>query len=248
MPIKAKIMLAVSLREPCFLGHGQEHRLRAEQLRKVGRYEAAKLHDVSAKIIERRRQFDPNLKFLSESLDTLLEEAERGCGGAMAHLMSHLRFTPAVIAEQLHLILAKEDDPQAAPEFFHLDLAKAVHDRFREKVFLYREASVLLVLLTRAQKDPLFEQTLREYERILFPTSPETPAGATRLQAVKAAMKDLQALIDAIAHDGPKFTWAQDWFASIGHHETDPITNAKLSLYWSHKYVGTHETLDAMIV
>ena len=48
--------------------------------------------DMLANVGERRRQSNPNLKFVSESVDTLLEEAERGCGGAMAHLISAYRF------------------------------------------------------------------------------------------------------------------------------------------------------------
>jgi hypothetical protein len=100
-----------------------------------------------------------------------------------------------MVAELLQQIMAEEDNPQATPEAFHLP--EAFHARFRVKVFLYREANVLLALLTRVQQDPLFEQPLQEYERILFQESPKTPAGAARLQAVNVAMQDLRMLIES---------------------------------------------------
>ncbi len=47
-----------------------------------------------------------------------------------------------MLAEKLHQIMAEEDDPASTPETYHLP--EAVHTRFREKVFLYREANILL--------------------------------------------------------------------------------------------------------
>ena len=97
-----------------------------------------------------------------------------------------------MLADHLHQILVEEDNPQAAPEKYHLP--EAVHEHFRRKVLLYREANVLLALLKWAKKDPLFEQLLQEYERILFPASP-TSAGVAKVEAVKAAMTDIDALV-----------------------------------------------------
>lgn len=99
-----------------------------------------------------------------------------------------LRTSPIVIAELLHQVMAEEDNPQGAPEIFHLP--EPVHASFREKVFLYREANVLLALLIRAKQAPLFEQPLQEYERILFPQSPETTAGAARLGPAISKRRD----------------------------------------------------------
>ncbi len=47
-----------------------------------------------------------------------------------------------MLVEKLHQIMAEEDDPASTPETYHLP--EAVHTRFREKVFLYREANILL--------------------------------------------------------------------------------------------------------
>jgi|NGEPerStandDraft_6_1074524.scaffolds.fasta_scaffold173562_2 hypothetical protein len=154
-----------------------------------------------------------------------------------------LQTSPIMIAELMHQIMVEEDNPQAAPKFFHLP--EVVHPRFREKVFLYREANILLALLTRAKEDKLFEQPLQEYERILFPQSPDTPAGAARLQAVKGAMQDLRALVDP--DDSRKLTWGRKWFADIGHDETNPATLMLFFTFWSNLYVAAHKSLERMI-
>lgn len=154
-----------------------------------------------------------------------------------------LRTSPIMIAELLHGIMAEEDNPQAAPEAFHLP--DTVHDRFRDKVFLYREAIVLLALLIRAKQDSLFEPALQEYEHILFPESPGTPAGTKRLQAVKAAMQDLQALMDP--QDTHKLTWGRNWFSAIGYDETNPATLMLFFTFWSNLNAAIHRSLDGMI-
>jgi hypothetical protein len=149
-----------------------------------------------------------------------------------------------MIAELLHQIMAEEDNPQAAPEAFHLP--EAVHARFRKKVFLYREANVLLALLVRAEQDPLFEQPLQEYERILFPEPPETPEGAARLQAVKAAMQDLRTLMNL--EDSRKLTWGRNWFVTIGHDETNPATLLVFFTLWSNLHRAACESVEQMVV
>jgi hypothetical protein len=154
-----------------------------------------------------------------------------------------LHTSPIMIAELMHQILVEEDNPQAAPEFFHLP--EAVHTRFREKVFLYQEANIPLALLIRAKEDKLFEQPLREYEHILFPQSPDTQAGAARLQAVRAAMLDLRVVFDP--EDDRKLTWGRNWFADIGHDETNAATLLLFFTFWSNLYIAAHDSLERMI-
>ena len=67
-----------------------------------------------------------------------------------------------MIAASLHQ-MAEKDDPQVAPEALYLP--EAVHADFRQKLFLYREANVLLALMDRVSpssdvRDPLFEPVL----------------------------------------------------------------------------------------
>jgi hypothetical protein len=67
-----------------------------------------------------------------------------------------LRISPIPLADLAYQIQVEEDNPQAAPERYHLP--ETVHERFRQKVFLYREANVLLALWIWAKQDPGFEQ------------------------------------------------------------------------------------------
>jgi hypothetical protein len=153
-----------------------------------------------------------------------------------------LRISPILLADLAHQIQVEEDNPQAAPERYHLP--ETVHERFRQKVFLYREVNVLLALLIWAKQDPGFEQPLHEYERILFPQSPETPAAAARLQAVRAAIGDLEDLAELGRKGEGLLAWARKWFADIGHDETNPITLAQLSIFWLDLHIAAQKTLQ----
>jgi hypothetical protein len=158
-----------------------------------------------------------------------------------------LRISPILLADLLYQSWVEEDNPQAAPqaapEPYHLP--EAVHERFRQKVFLYRQANVLLALWIWAKQDPLFEQPLHEYERILFPQSPRTADAAARLQAVRDAGGDLEDLVELARKGEGLLAWARKWFADIGHDETNPITLAQLSLFWSRLHIGVQNTLKA---
>jgi hypothetical protein len=141
-----------------------------------------------------------------------------------------LRTSPILIADLLYQNFVEEHNPGAMPEAYRLP--EAVHERFRQKVFLFREANVLLALWVWAKQDPLFEEPLHEYERILFPQSPEAPGAAARLQEVRAAGGDLQDLTNRSREGRGEVTWARNWFADIGHDETNPIGLVMLSQFW----------------
>jgi hypothetical protein len=154
-----------------------------------------------------------------------------------------LRISPILFADLLYQNWVDEDNPQAAPQKYHLP--EAVHERFRQKVFLYREANVLLALWIWAKQDPLFEQPLHEYERILFPQSPGTPDAAARLLAVRAAGGDLDDLVELGRKGSGQLAWARKWFADMDHEETNPITLAQLSNFLLHIHIGVQKTLKA---
>jgi len=112
-----------------------------------------------------------------------------------------LNASPVMIAASLHQ-MAEKDDPQVTPEA--LCLPEAVHAGFREKLFLFREANVLLALMDRVSpssdvRDPLFELVFGEYERIIFrelsdhfgELSDHPILRAARRQSVMAALQDL---------------------------------------------------------
>ena len=157
-----------------------------------------------------------------------------------------LRISPILLADQLYQILVEEfAAPQAAPEKYHLPAE--VHERFRQKLFLYKEANVLLALWVWAKEDPaLFEQPLQEYERILFPQSPETPAGAARLRAVRDAGADLEELFQLTRQERGQLSWSKKWFADIGHDETNPITLVQLFTFLLNLHIAVQKSLNAI--
>ena len=142
-----------------------------------------------------------------------------------------LNASPVMIAASLHQ-MAEKDDPQVTPEA--LCLPEAVHAGFREKLFLYREANVLLALMDRVSpssdvRDPLFELVFGEYERIIFrelsdhfgELSDHPILRAARRQSVMAALQDLKVRIHPPM--GNKFDiardWSRNWFAGMSRRD-----------------------------
>jgi hypothetical protein len=173
-----------------------------------------------------------------------------------------LSTSPIMIAASLHRMMVEKDDPQAAPETFHLP--EAVHARFREKVFLYREANILLALVDWVKpsrdgrsRDPLFEPVFWAYERIIFDELPsmfgqshKTPASITRRQSVTAAFRDLNARMHPPMGNRYEIAreWSRTWFAGIGQNEMNPMTLAMFFSFWSSEYAAVQKRLDAVIV
>jgi hypothetical protein len=166
----------------------------------------------------------------------------------------HLNTSPILLATSLHK-LAERDDPRVAPETLYLP--EALHSRFREKVFLYREANILRALLDRVKPprnsgngDPLFKPVFLECERTIFGELPNSVAGATKRKSVKAALKDLQALRHPrwgnrydLARD-----WSHDWFADIGYNEMNPAILQQFSSFWFNEYISVQKILEAAVM
>lgn len=158
-----------------------------------------------------------------------------------------------MIAGSLHQMVEK-DDPLVASGVFHLP--EALHAHFRQKVFLYREANILLALLNRVKTsrdensaDLLFRRIFFEYERLVFGELPDTPTSAARRHSVKAALEDLNAHMQPptgnrfdIARD-----WSRKWFADIGHNEINPETLARFSSFWFSEYTAVQKSLEAAV-
>ncbi|HWS97143.1 MAG TPA: hypothetical protein VN620_11815, partial [Candidatus Methylomirabilis sp.] len=168
-----------------------------------------------------------------------------------------LSTSPNMIAASLHQ-MAEKYDPQVAPTT--LRLPEAVHAGFREKVFLYREANVLLALVDRVNPssdgDWLFEPVFWEYERIIFGESSDHFGGLSdhpilrdaRRQSVAAALRDLNFRMHPPSFKKWGFTvdWSRNWFASIGHDELNPARLEQFSLFWSNEYTAVQKTLEEL--
>ena len=175
----------------------------------------------------------------------------------MPWFKQRLRTSPVVIAASVHQMADKED-PQVAPK--SLNLPEAVHARFREKLFLYREANILLALVDRVDpsrndRDPMFEPVFWEYGRIIFWELPRifrelsNPDRAVRRQSVAAALQDLNARRHPPMGNRYDFalSWSRNWFAGIGHNEMNPATLALFSSFWSREYTAVQKDLEAAI-
>jgi hypothetical protein len=170
-----------------------------------------------------------------------------------------LSASPVMIAASLHQ-MAEKYDPQVAPTTLHLP--EAVHADFREKVFLYREANVLLALVDRVNpssdgRDSLFEPVFWEYERIIFRESSDhfgelsdhPILRAARRESVAAALQDLNFRMHPPRVNKWDFAvdWSRSWFAGIGHNEINPATLASFSEFWSREYTAVQQALDATV-
>jgi len=162
-----------------------------------------------------------------------------------------LSASPVMIAASLHQ-MAEKDDPQVAPEA--LRLPETVHADFRQKLFLYREANVLLALMDRVSpssdvRDPLFEPVFGEYERIIFPESTDPIVRATKRQSVTAALQDLKLRWHPPMGNKHDFArdWSRNWFAGIGHKEMNPTRLERFCWFWSGEYSAVQKALEAAV-
>jgi hypothetical protein len=160
-----------------------------------------------------------------------------------------LSASPAMIATSLHQLLAEKDDPSDS-----LDLPEEVHARFREKVFLYREANVLLALVDRVNpssdnRDPLFEPVFWEYERIIFWELPDPIVYAAKRQSVAAALQDLNFRMHPPRVNKWDFAvdWSRNWFAGIDHNDMNPARLERFFQFWSREYTAVQQALDAAV-
>ncbi len=67
-------------------------------------------------------------------------------------------------------------------------------DQVALKTRLYCEAAALRVLLTEKQNDVRYSGWVREFEKLIFTSSPISE-GTAKLEAVKSAMKNIDELI-----------------------------------------------------
>jgi hypothetical protein len=169
-----------------------------------------------------------------------------------------LSASPVMIAASLYQ-MAEKYDPQFTPTTLHLP--EAVHAGFREKVFLYREANVLLALVDRVNpssngRDPLFEPVFWEYERIIFRESSEHFGELSDHPILRAARREsVAAALDLNFRMHPPrvnkwdfaLDWSRNWFAGIDHNEMNPARLERFFQFWSREYSAVQQALDAAV-
>jgi len=164
-------------------------------------------------------------------------------------LLDHFREkkpTPRGFAEDLHKILVEDRFNDDLAQTFEIPPERV--QAFRERVARYRQAVILMRLLTEAHNRKGAEEVLRAYEAIVFGARPTT-IGIRNVEALKVAMVDLNRLVDPEGKPR-EFDWARAWFAEIGQDSYNPVTNFLLATRWMDEYIGTakaiRECIDAL--
>ena len=131
-----------------------------------------------------------------------------------------------------------------APPVSEADLSESLWPKFQSKWRLYREAMVLMTLLSREQEDSKYSELVTEYERLIYPSEKPTPEGLAKVSALKAAMQDMA---DLINHGkGKEFTWSRKWFEQLGELPANPVTCVSFSLGCMEFEIAIEKTLEDM--
>ena len=142
--------------------------------------------------------------------------------------MQNTSETPDEIAKTILREYVFSDAFRQADLQFDEDLEKP----FDSKMWLYRLALSLMVLLAEEQGKPELARVREQFETHVFPVSQEE--GMELLAQVRLAMQRLNELL----HEDTKreLSWAASWFKEIGIDETDPINLTLFASGWMRQY------------
>jgi hypothetical protein len=129
------------------------------------------------------------------------------------------------------------DESSVSPQ---LELDDASHPLYRGKVLLYKCALILMAAATEAATDPRIRPMLEGFEALIF--GPQSPESEIKLDAIRAAMRDLGILLDAESR-GIQFSWAVEWLGDVGVSESNPVTLALFSTWWMNLYTMLIKTI-----
>jgi hypothetical protein len=147
--------------------------------------------------------------------------------------------TAEEIAKSLFQIMVQDMAESTPPSQF--GVPDSLRQEFHEKIQLYCEANVLLLLLSQAEKGKKYEQVLRAFEGRILPSRP-SHYGATKLEVLKKAMKQISEVAQPQGEAKP-LSWGMDWFADIGHEEVNPATLTLFAAYWISAFVAVGEAM-----
>jgi len=106
-------------------------------------------------------------------------------------------------------------------------LPESIRPQFRSKSRLYREATILALLLSRMEDDIRYKELLKQYEQLILPREP-TPEGIAKAGSLDVVMKDITALYERVTDQNregvPEIAWSRKWFQELGELPSNPIT------------------------
>lgn len=185
------------------------------------------------------------LRILEDTSEGESESLARSLGVHLGTALWHLRhgfprfrlhrrrrIAPGELAQSLHEVFVQEQSNDDGPTPF--EIPQALVSPFRAKVTLYREAVILMVLLSESRKRSAYREVLSAYEELVLGPK-ATPAGLEKLEALKVAMADLGRLIHP---QGQKMelTWSSEWLKDIGHIDYNPARTTVFALSWMRRY------------
>jgi hypothetical protein len=148
--------------------------------------------------------------------------------------------TADAIAGSLFQIMVQEEAESAPTK--HFDLPEALWCEYGGKLRLYLEATVLMFLLSQAEKGRKYEEVLQAFEGRIFPRTP-CLEGVAKLTAVKNAMKQISELLQPVG--APKeLSWSKAWLADIGHEEHNPVALMLFASYWMNAFVTVGKAMQ----
>jgi hypothetical protein len=150
-----------------------------------------------------------------------------------------VRISPEDLAQSLFDVFVQEGCDEQLTE--RARVPEELRPRFDQKIELYSEALMLMVLASESQAHASFKRVLLSYEAIVFGVSPAI-SGFEKVTAIRAAMKDLNSLFgnDAARHE---LRWSLAWFQEIGHGESNPIVLALFATFWMDRYIAATKSV-----
>jgi hypothetical protein len=161
-------------------------------------------------------------------------EVKRGEHLSWLDRFRKVRISPEALARSLFDVFVGDGSAEQLAERDRVPVG--LQPRFDQKIELYHEALVLMVLIAHSEKKRGFERVLQAYEAIILGPSP-TASGLEKLQNVKAAMADLNAILKDEAR-GHELGWSMAWFQEIGHRETNPVVLSLFAGFWMDRYIA----------
>jgi len=147
--------------------------------------------------------------------------------------------SPNIVATSLYQVIVVERAEDDLPEQF--EVPAAVIPLFRARVKLYREAIILMSLISESQTKQRFKDVLIEYEMLVMGSVP-SPTALQKMNELKAAMADLNRLINGEGR--PKeFIWGMKWFQEIGHNEVNPVRLSLFATVWMGEFASAVQSL-----
>jgi hypothetical protein len=148
--------------------------------------------------------------------------------------------TPETIAQSMHEVVVEERAEDNLPQQF--GIPEAALSDFRAKVTIYREAVILMLLLSESESQAKLKGVLVAYEKIVFGSIP-SPISLQKLNAVKSAMSNLNSLLD-LEKKTKEFTWAKEWLNEVGHDEYNPVTLSMFAVHWMDEFVSVGKSIQ----